>query len=135
MPAAGVAISPWADMELAGDSMDSRADVDPMVGRDGLAIMADAYVAGRDPRHRLASPIHADCAGLPPLLIHVGDAETLLDDTHRFAARAGDAGVDLTVEVWPDMIHVWHAFAPLMLPEAADAIERVADFVRTRTGT
>jgi epsilon-lactone hydrolase len=134
LPAAGVAISPWADLEMAGESMDTRADADPMVGRERLKVMADAYVAGGDARDPLASPIHGDCTGLPPLLIHVGDAETLLDDTHRFAARATEAGVDITVEVWPEMIHVWHAFAP-MLPEAVEAIDRVAAFVTTRTGT
>ena len=132
-PAAGVAISPWTDMELTGDSMDSRADVDPMVGRDGLKLMADAYVAGGDVRDPLASPLHADLTGLPPILIHVGDSETLLDDAVRFAERANHAGVDVTLDVWPEMIHVWHAFAP-MLPEALEAIDQIGAFIAARTG-
>jgi acetyl esterase/lipase len=134
LPAAAVPISPWTDMEGTGESMTTQADADPLVSHEGLKIMADAYVAGGDPRAPLASPLHADLAGLPPILIHVGGAETLLDDSLRFAERATAAGVDITVDVWPEMIHVWHAFAP-MLPEAMTAIEQVGAFVRTRTGT
>lgn len=133
LPAAAVAISPWVDMELAGASMDSRAEVDPMVGRDGLKLMADAFLNGADARDPLASPLHADLAGLPPILIHVGDAETLLDDAVRFAERARAAGVDVSLDVFPEMIHVFHAFAPV-LPEAVAAIDQIAAFINTRTG-
>jgi acetyl esterase/lipase len=132
LPAAAVAISPWTDMEGSGESMTSRAAADPMVQREGLKVMSDAYVAGGDMRHPLASPLYADLAGLPPILIHVGDAETLLDDSVRFEQRAREAGVDITLEVWPEMIHVWHAFAP-MLPEANDAITRIGTFIKSRT--
>ncbi|MBA3654697.1 MAG: alpha/beta hydrolase fold domain-containing protein, partial [Actinobacteria bacterium] len=95
-------------------------------------IMSDAYVAGGDPHAPLASPLYADLTGLPPILIHVGDSETLLDDSIRFAERARAAGVDIEVDVWPEMIHVWHAFAP-MLPEATVAIAKLAEFIKAKT--
>ena len=81
-----------------------------MVQRAGLQRMADWYLGGHAATDPLASPLFADPAGLPPLLIHVGAIETLLDDATRFAAAAEAAGVDVTLEVWPEMIHVWHAF-------------------------
>lgn len=132
LPAAAVLLSPWLDLSQSGESMDSRADADPMVQRAPLQRMADAYLAGADPRTPLASPLFADLRHLPPLLIHVGTAETLLDDSRRFAERARAAGVDATLEVWDDMIHVWHAFG--FLPEARDANARVGAFLRQRLG-
>ncbi len=134
LPAAAVPISPWTDLEGTGDSVETRAELDPMVGRAGLKVLSDAYVGGGDLRHPLASPLHADLAGLPPILIHVGDHETLLDDSLRFGERAKAAGVDITVDVWPEMIHVWHAFAPLV-PEATAAIAKIAEFIKKQTGT
>ena len=130
LPAAGVCISPWTDLAGEGTSMTSHADRDPIVQRDGLLQMAAAYLAGQDPRAPLASPIHADLRGLPPLLVHVGTAETLLDDATRPAERARAADVAVDLEVWDDMIHVWHAFAPL-LPEADEAIARIGTWVRS----
>jgi acetyl esterase/lipase len=131
LPAAGVCLSPWLDLTQSGASMHGKAAVDPMVQRDRLQRMADAYLAGADPRTPLASPLFADLTGLPPLLIHVGTAETLLDDSTRFAERAGAAGVTVTLDVWDDMIHVWHAFASV-LPEGREAIEHVGAFLRQR---
>jgi monoterpene epsilon-lactone hydrolase len=133
LPAAGVCISPWTDLACTGESMTTRAAADPMVQRDGLLPMAAAYLAGQDPRTPLASPLYADLHGLPPLLVHVGSAETLLDDATRLAERARAAGVAADLEVWDDMIHVWHAFSPL-LPEADDAVARVGEWVRARLG-
>lgn len=131
LPAAGVCLSPWVDMEGIGDSMTAKADVDPMVRREGLVRMAGLYLDGADPRTPLAAPLYADLSGLPPLLIHVGTAETLLDDSTRLCERARAAGVDVTYESWDDMIHVWHIFAPL-LPEGQQAVERVGEYVRQR---
>ncbi len=131
LPGAAVLISPWTDMEATGDSMHTNAEVDPMVERDGLERMAQAYLAGQDPRAPLASPLHARLDGLPPLLIQVGTAETLLDDSTRFAERAKSAGVEVTLEEWEDMIHVFQAFSPL-LPEADRAIERIGGWLRER---
>jgi len=101
------------------------------VNRERLQQMADAYLAGRDPKTPNASPLFADLRGLPPLLIHVGTAETLLDDSTRFAERARAAGVDVELEVWDDMIHVWHAFA-FLLPEGQQAVERIGQYLRRR---
>jgi len=131
LPAAGVCLSPWVDMEGIGDSMTGKADVDPMVRYEGLVRMASLYLNGADPRTPLAAPLYADLNGLPPLLIHVGTAETLLDDAIRLAERAKAAGVEVTFESWDDMIHVWHLFAPL-LPEGQQAVERVGAYVRER---
>ena len=88
------------------------------------------YVAA-DSRHPYASPLYADLHGLPPILIHVGDAEVILDDSTRFAAKACAAGVDVTLEVWDQMPHVWHAFAGL-LPESDQAIERIGGWLQAR---
>jgi acetyl esterase/lipase len=131
LPAAGVAISPVTDLEATGESMTTRADVDLLLRPDGMKEAADLYLAGQDPRHPYASPLHGDLAGLPPLLIQVGDAEVLLDDSTRFAARAEQAGVDVTLEVWPEMPHVWHAFAGF-LPEADRADARIGAWIQAR---
>jgi acetyl esterase/lipase len=131
LPAAGVCISPWTDLSGSGDSLRANAELDPMVDEDDLRLMASAYLAGRDARAPLASPLFADLRGLPPLLVQVGTAEVLLDDATRLAERARDAGVDVQLEVWEDMIHVWHAFADV-LPEGAQAVEGIADFLEKR---
>jgi monoterpene epsilon-lactone hydrolase len=132
MPAAGVCLSPWVDLEGIGESMKTRAKADPVVQRDGLVGMAQAYLQGKDPRSPLAAPLYADLKGLPPLLIQVGDAETLLDDSNRLADRAKAADVQVKLEVWPEMIHVWHLFASF-LPEGQQAVEGVGKFVAERT--
>jgi epsilon-lactone hydrolase len=132
LPAAGVCESPWVDMEGTGGSMNTRAAVDPLMERAVVQQMAAQYLAGADPRSPLAAPLHADLAGLPPLLIQVGECETLLDDAVRVAARAQAAGVDVTLEEFEGMPHVWHFFASF-LPEAREAIQRIGDFVREHT--
>ena len=132
LPACGVCISPWVDMEGLGESMNSRASLDPMVQREGLVGMAETYLGGADPRTPLAAPLYADLRGLPPLLIQVGTDETLYDDSTRLAERAEAAGVETCFESWEKMIHVWHLFAP-MLDEGQRAIERIGEFVRAQT--
>jgi acetyl esterase/lipase len=82
-------------------------------------------------RTPLAAPLYADLSGLPPLYIQVGTAETLLDDSNRLAERARKAGVDVTLEVWDDMIHVFQAFAPI-LPEGQEAVEKIGQYLRAR---
>jgi acetyl esterase/lipase len=133
LPAAGVCLSPWTDLSGSGESMHSRASLDPLVEAETLAQMAAHYLAGRDPRTPLASPLFANLRGLPPLLVHVGTAEILLDDATRLAERARDVGVDVQLEVWDDMIHVWHAFADA-LPEGEQALQGIADFLEKRLG-
>jgi acetyl esterase/lipase len=131
LPAAAVVLSPWTDLALTGESLQTRAAVDVLIKPAGMAETAQAYLAGQDPRHPYASPLYADLHGLPPVLIHVGDAEVILDDSTRFAARARDHGVDVTLEVWDEMPHVWHAFAGL-LPEADQAIECIGSWLTER---
>jgi acetyl esterase/lipase len=131
LPAAAVAISPWTDLALTGESLRTRADVDVMIKPAGMPETVATYLAGADPRHPYASPLYADLHGLPPVLIHVGDAEVILDDSTRFAAKARAADVDVTLEVWPEMPHVWHAFAGL-LPESDQAIERIGAWLNAR---
>ncbi len=133
MAGAGVCISPWVDMEGTGDSVVSKAEGDPMVGKDGLLFMAGTYLAGADPKAPLAAPLYADLQGLAPLLIQVGTTEILLDDSTRLADLAKGAGVEVELEIWDDMIHVWHMFAPI-LPEGKQAIEQAADFIKRHTG-
>jgi epsilon-lactone hydrolase len=132
LPAAGVCISPWVDLTGSGGSYATKAASDPIVTRDGVMGMALAYLGQTDARTPLTSPLFADLTGLPPLLIQVGSEEVLLDDSVALAERAKAAGVETTLEIWPDMIHVWHWFLP-MLDEAQTAIDRIGDFIRTRT--
>ena len=129
LPGAGACLSPWVDLEGIGESMTTKADDDPIVQKAGLLQMAAAYLGGKAPRTPLAAPLYADLSGLPPLLIQVGTAETLLDDASRLAERARKAGVTVSYEPWERMIHVWHLFAP-MLDEGQQAIDRIGEFVR-----
>lgn len=131
LPAAGVCISPWTDMEGTGDSMVTRAKADPVVQKQGLLGMAQLYLGGKDPKSPLAAPLYANLEGLPPLLIQVGDAETLLDDATRVAEKAKRAGVTVDLEVWPEMPHVWHLFAPF-LPEGQQAIDKIGQYVQAK---
>ncbi len=132
LPAAGVCLSPWTDLTCSLPSHRTRASVDPIVETSMVSRMASAYLGSADARTPLASPLHADLAGLPPLLIQVGSDEVLLDDATELAARARAAGVDVTLEVWDAMIHVWQWFLP-MLDEAQAAVDRIGEFVRART--
>lgn len=133
MPAAGVCISGWFDMTLSGGSYEERADEDVMVTHKILDLCAAAYCKGTDPRAASVSPLFADLSGLPPLLVQVGTAEVLLDDSLEFAARAQAAGVDTLLEVADEMCHVWHTFADIV-PEGREAIERIAAFIEPRLG-
>ncbi len=131
LPAAGLCLSPWVDMEGVGASMAAKADEDPSLNQDLLLWFSERYLAGADPRAPLAAPIYADLAGLPPLLVQVGTAEVLLDDSLRLVERARAAGVDVSLDIAHDMIHVWHLFAPI-LDEAGEAIARAGAFLRGR---
>ena len=131
LPTAAVCMSPWVDMEALGDSMQTNAATDPLIQREGILEMAAMYLGRADPRNPLAAPLYADPTGLPPLLIQAGGAETLQSDSTRFADKAKAAGVDVTLEIWDEMIHVWQVFA-IMLPEGQEAIERIAEFMRER---
>lgn len=131
LPGAVACISPWLDLTLSGETMTTKAAVDPMIQRERLEPMAASYAAGLDRRTPGLSPLFGDLTGLPEFLIHVGTAETLLDDSLRFVAKLRQAGGDVSIDAYPDMIHVWHAFA-MILPEARDAIERLGAFFASR---
>jgi monoterpene epsilon-lactone hydrolase len=132
-PAAAVLYSPWTDVSLSGGSMDSRGEFDPLFARAQMTESADWYVGGQDAQADLASPLFADLAGLPPLLIQVGSAEVLLDDSLRLAVRAAESEVDVSLDVVAGAPHVFQYFTGF-LPEADEALERAATFVRRRLG-
>lgn len=133
LPAAGLCFSPWVDLECIGESMSANDHLDDFIKFGGLSARAQSYLGDADPKHPWASALHADLRGLPPLLIHVGSAETLLDDSTRLTALCKDAGVDVTLKIWEDMVHVWQVFAAI-LPEGQQSIEESGAFIRERLG-
>ncbi len=132
-PAGAVPLSPWIDLEGTGESMQTKSEVDLLVGVDGLKQMADMFLAGQDPRQPLASPLYADFTGLCPLYVQVGGDETLLDDATRLATRAAAAGVEVRLDAFPEMQHVFQ-MAVGNVPESDDAVERIGDWLRPRLG-
>jgi monoterpene epsilon-lactone hydrolase len=133
MPSCACCISPWTDLVGSGRTMDTKALEDPMVNRAALEFFSDFYADKEDKSHPLISPLFANLAGLPPLLIQVGTAETLLDDSRRLATRARYAGVDVSYAEWEGMPHIWHIFAPL-LEKSRKAIIELGEFVERKTG-
>lgn len=133
MPSCACCISPWTDLVGSGRTMDTKALEDPMVNRAALEFFSDFYADKEDKSHPLISPLFANLVGLPPLLIQVGTAETLLDDSRRLATRARYAGVDVSYAEWEGMPHIWHIFAPL-LEKSRKAIIELGEFVERKTG-
>ncbi len=127
MPAGAVPMCAWADLTQSGESYRVNADRDPSISKGYLDHAAAYYLNGADPRDPLASPLFGDPAGLPPLLLQVGAAETLLDDSRRFAAKAEAVGVQVTCEAWDDLVHGFHNNSAT-LPEAREAIARIGAF-------
>jgi len=112
LPCCAWLVSPWSDLTAGGATMRTKEAVDPLIQRPYLLELAQAFTGGRDFADPLVSPGRADLAGLPPLLIQVGSAETLLDDAVALAGRAGAAEVAVSLEIWPDMIHAFPMFFP-----------------------
>ena len=131
MPSALIAISPWTDMRCEAESFRTKASVDPLLTRRSLKEMADAYLGGADPRNDRASPALADLAGLPPMLIHAGSDEVLLDDAVALLDAACRSQIEAQLVVWAGMIHVWHMFHE-MLPQGAEALRALAAFVQEK---
>jgi len=129
LPAAGVCLSPWVDLTMAGSSY--TANDEALATRDRLNGYAELYLKGTSAKHPLASPVFADLQGLPTLLIQVGSAEPFFDDSVSLEAAAKASGVEVELEVWKDMIHVWHYFHPL-LSEGRQAIARIGEFVHSK---
>jgi monoterpene epsilon-lactone hydrolase len=134
MPAATMPLSPWVDMEMTGESLVSNRERDVLVQKEVVEIMAMTFLGdGGDRRDPLANPLYADLKGLPPMYIQVGGDETLLDDSRRLAERAREAGIEVTLDIFPEMQHVFH-FAAGYAPEADDAIRKLALWVRPKLG-
>lgn len=130
LPKAAVCMSPWIDMQATGESIVTKAKSDPMLDAKVIAWMARQYLGPHgDPRHPLASPLHADLHGLPPLFIQVGSDEILLDDSRRLAENAEKVGVSVQLQVWPGMTHVWQFFGG-WLEEADQAVTQIGNFLR-----
>jgi acetyl esterase/lipase len=132
LPAAAVALSPWTDLRLTGESNRTRAKVsiDPV----GMSMVCSQYYAGdEDPGLPYISPLYGDLHGLPPLLIYVGNDEMGRDDSTRFAEKAKAAGVDVTLRVGEGMVHCYPLFAPLF-PEATQAMQEICAFIKGKTG-
>jgi acetyl esterase/lipase len=132
-PAASVPLSPWYDMEPTGETFVTNAEVDAFVSPDAVRLMAGMYLGGADPSDPGVNLLHADPSALPPLLIQVGGYEALLDDSRRFHDRAKAAGVDVTLQIYPEMQHVFQLMAG-KAPEADDAIDKIAQWLRPRLG-
>ncbi len=130
LPMAGICISPWVDLTCSADTYHTNAHTDAMVKREDILRFASMYLGDMQPRTPLASPLFADLTDLPPLLIQVGSEEVLLGDSIGLDQRARKAGVDSTLEIWDDMLHVWHSYFP-MLKEGREAIERIGDYFKT----
>lgn len=133
LPAAGLCLSPWTDLEGTGASAQPGGADDPLLTAEALREMGRVYIGSGDPRHPHAAPVHADYTGLPPLILQVGTREILLDDATRVAERARAAGVEVQLEAWEGLIHVWHLFGPEIL-EARQAVESLAQFFHKHVG-
>jgi acetyl esterase/lipase len=127
-PAAAACLSPWTDLTCSGESYLTNEKVDFMIKKAPALKSAEIYYREADPRAPLVSPLYADPKGLPPLLIQVGSEEVLLSDSTQFAEKARLAGVDVTLENWKGMQHVWQ-YAASLLPEARQAVNRIGEFI------
>jgi epsilon-lactone hydrolase len=134
MPAAAVVLSPWTDLSESGESWQENSEVDYMINGGKLKEAARIYLKGTDPQTPLASPVHANLEGLPPLLIQVGSEEVLLSDSIRLAENARLSGVHVTLDIWEGMQHVWQ-FTANIVPEARKAIDKIGEFIQEQTGS
>jgi acetyl esterase/lipase len=128
-PAGAVVFSPWVDLVGTGESMDSKANVDLMVNKHALGMMAALFLNGAPATDPYAAPLYGDFVGVAPLYIQVGGDETLLDDSTRVAAKAAHAGVSVLLEVFPEMQHVFQA-AVGMIPEASAAVAKAGRWIQ-----
>ena len=135
LPAAAVLLSPFLDVTGSGESATTRADIDPWFNPGDLPVVARYYCPDETEwRNPLVSPVFANVAGLPPMLIQVGDHEILLSDSTRLANKLAKAGVDVELEVWPDMWHVFQFFVGKM-PESRQAIVKIGEYIKRRLGS
>ena len=128
-PKGAVALSPWTDLSQSGKTMITNANIDPVISKKYLDRMANLYLSRASNTSSLASPLYGDLSGLPPMLVQVGSAETMLDDSKRFVEKAKEAKVDIQIEIWEDMFHGWHGSAHI-LKDAEEAIKSIGLFCR-----
>lgn len=128
--AGSVLLSPWTDLTLSGESIETKKDKDPLITRHLLEIFSKRYYADSDPKDPLISPLFADVKGFPPTLIQVGGHEVLFDDSIRMAQKMNKAGVQVRLEIYENMMHVWQFFGGIV-PEANQAIEEIGEFVKS----
>jgi epsilon-lactone hydrolase len=128
LPAAALVMSPYADLTLAGATMEAKRDADPLLSPEALRDRVPDYTAGQDPALALISPVFADLSGLPPLIIQAGTHEVLLDDAIRLARQAATADVAVTLDITPRVPHVFQAYYPI-LDEAAAALDRAGQLL------
>ena len=131
LPAAAFVMSPYADLTLAGATMETKREADPLLSPQALQARVTDYTSGQDAALGLISPIFADLSGLPPLIIQAGTHEVLLDDAVRLAGQAATADVEVTLDITPGVPHVFQAYAPI-LDEAAAALDRAGQFLSAR---
>ncbi|BBO81550.1 hypothetical protein DSCO28_21160 [Desulfosarcina ovata subsp. sediminis] len=129
LPSSIACISPWTDLVFTGNSIKTNSEIDPLVDAPAGKVMAENYIGDNDPHNPGISPLYADLKGLPPLLIHVGTDELLLDDSKRVAKKAEDAGVNVTLKIYDKLWHVFHLNLKAM-PEARAAVAEFAAFIK-----
>ena len=129
LPNAVIPLSPWAELDPVSDSYKTNENLDPYISKDAIAAFRDIYINDElDLKNPYASPVYGDFDGFPPMLIHVGGREVLLDDSKKIAEKAKEAGCNVSIKVWDDMVHVFHGYAPF-LPEANEALKAIGKFI------
>ena len=129
LPGGIICISPWADLTMSGETMITCSKTDPFITRETSILHAGRYVGEHDPKSLLISPIFADLSGFPPMIIQVGEYEVLRSDAVRLSEKASQTGVDVTLEIWDGMWHVWHMLVG-HIPESRRAIDKIGAFIR-----
>ena len=129
LPNAVIALSPWAELDPISDSYETNQSLDPYITKDAIAAFKDIYINDEsEVENPYASPVYGNFEGFPPILIQVGSREVLLDDSKKIEEKAKSFGCDVTLEIWHDMVHVFHGYAPF-LPEANEAIDKISLFI------
>ncbi|WP_462413518.1 alpha/beta hydrolase [Neobacillus sp. Marseille-QA0830] len=129
LPALAVLLSPWTDLAVTGESMETRSEADPWLKPAQTRVAPALYIRDLDPKNPIVSPIYADLSGLPPMLVHVGNDEILLSDSERLVDRVNAAGGDAVLKVWDGM---WHVFQTFAIPEGQQSISEIGEFVKER---
>lgn len=129
LPNAVIPLSPWAELDPVSNSYETNQSLDPYITKDAISAFKDIYINDEtELKNPYASPVYGDFHGFPPILIQVGSREVLLDDSKKIEEKAKSCGCDVALEIWDDMVHVFHGYAPF-LPEANEAIDKIGLFI------